>query len=370
MRRLFCIGFLIILISLYIFSNSYYALTLILAYLLFVICSAVSVVNSYAELSILMPGSIRKNDEIGISFISKNDSVLPIARMECTVLCENALVGEKTKRRLSCSPSSKSTTETTLYATGFRIGKIDVTVENLKIWDFLGLFCISVPAPRTASGFIYPEFKDIDIAVDSLPEIPGEGERYYPGKRGRDVNEQLTLREYDSGDELRTVHWKLTSKMDKLIVREFGLPVRYSVMVIIELMTSGTHASEKLDECVETGLSLSLSLIKQGINHNLAWYAEQTLITREIANEDDLQTSLSDMLSASAYTGLSYAIDAYIESEYVSQRLAPIYVTAVLDTVKMSEVSVRQPLKVYYVADKDTALDDVAKHLDITIIEP
>jgi len=369
MRRIFSISLMIALVLLLIFSNSYYALAIILVFWLLIICSAVSFSNSDTELSIVLPDNIVKGENANLVLITKQKGLLPVARIDYTVVCENALVGEKTKVRLACSPFPKSAAGQELYAAGMRIGKIDISVSDLKIWDFFGLFSKSVSAPQPVSGLIYPDFRDIDIIVDELPEIPGEGERYYPDKRGWDVNELLTLRDYKPGDEPRSVHWKLTSKMDQLIVRDFGLSVRYAVMVIIELHSSGENACELLDECVETALSLSLSLIKQGISHNLAWYTDKMLTVRELANADDMQLALPDLLAARSYTGQSYAMEAYIESDYAARWLSPIYVTTVLDTVKMSEVSIRQPLKTYYISGRDDRLDDVAKHLDITIVD-
>jgi hypothetical protein len=111
-----------------------------------------------------------------------------------------------------------------------------------------------------------------------------------------------------------------------------------------------------------------LSLIKQGVSHNLAWYADQALNVREIASDDDLQIVLPELLSARVYADLPHAIGAYIESEFINQRLAPIYVTTVLSPDKMSEVSVRQPLKSYYITDKITPPDDIVRHLDMTTV--
>jgi hypothetical protein len=89
---------------------------------------------------------------------------------------------------------------------------------------------------------------------------------------------------------------------------------------------------------------------------------------RELSNEEDLQVAIPELLTACAYKGTSYAVNAYAESEYINQRLSPVYVTSVIDTAKISEVSVRQPLKTYYITEKDKRFDDVEKNLDITVI--
>ena len=71
-----------------------------------------------------------------------------------------------------------------------------------------------------------PEQNDITIMTDQAsrakPEVGS-----FRSTMGNDTAEVSELREYQEGDELKAIHWKLTSKMDRLIVREYSDSTRY-----------------------------------------------------------------------------------------------------------------------------------------------
>jgi len=82
----------------------------------------------------------------------------------------------------------------------------------------LGLFvCWSWihPAPR---ALIYPR------PEANAPPLPGSGPEGKP-RRGRGLDEQVHgLRDYRSGDPLRTIAWKRSAQLGRLTVREFEIP--------------------------------------------------------------------------------------------------------------------------------------------------
>ena len=56
-----------------------------------------------------------------------------------------------------------------------------------------------------------------------------ESFRYSGSRPGDDPGETFDIREYREGDSIRQIHWKLTGKMDRLIIREkvFLLTIPY-----------------------------------------------------------------------------------------------------------------------------------------------
>ena len=154
--------------------------------------------------------------------------------------------------------------------------------------------------------------------------------------------------------------------MDRLIIRDFSLSVRYAVIVLLELITPKENSSELLDRCVDTALSISLNLIEKGINHNIAWYSDHVLNIREITNASELQLILPDILSGTAYYDTLHALEAYIDSDNMNKWISPVYVTTILDSERISEVAVRQPLTTYYISDEDDSI--VAKNTDLDIL--
>lgn len=72
-----------------------------------------------------------------------------------------------------------------------------------------------------------------------MPEVQSpDSDTSSPDRRGSDLTEPFRLREYAPGDSLRQIHWKLSSKLDRLVIREPGMPPR------ARCSSSGTAAAD------------------------------------------------------------------------------------------------------------------------------
>ena len=52
-----------------------------------------------------------------------------------------------------------------------------------------------------------------------------ESFRYSGARPGDDPGETFDIREYQEGDSIRQIHWKLTGKLDKMMIRQRSFPV-------------------------------------------------------------------------------------------------------------------------------------------------
>lgn len=140
---------------------------------------------------------------------------LPLARASCTLRVKNRMTGEERTTRVSLTGISWGTALTKAVDTN-RCGMVECRLERGRVYDCLGLFAL--PARTTGVG---------SLLVCPLPEPPGLlrlPERYgvpAPVLRGRaSSGEDYDLRPYQSGDNVRAIHWKMSAKRDELVVRE------------------------------------------------------------------------------------------------------------------------------------------------------
>lgn len=61
-----------------------------------------------------------------------------------------------------------------------------------------------------------------------------DAEEYSMSKAGFDPSETFAVREYRAGDHIHQIHWKLSEKLDGLIVRDYGLPVQNTILLLLE----------------------------------------------------------------------------------------------------------------------------------------
>ena len=128
----------------------------------------------------------------------------------------------------------------------------------------------------------------------SIPD--SEGERYSQKKPGDDPTELFALRDYREGDRLSRIHWKLSQKMGRTLVKELGLPLSDHLLFLLDLNGGGLEADLLLDALA----SLS-SALTEG-EHATGWPfgtgAAQKLQCREVTQPEDLLPLWQEVLAA------------------------------------------------------------------------
>lgn len=352
-NRLFYISILIIVSFIYIFTNTYYTFGLLIFVIVLPLISFIFMLISRKSVSIdLKLAPILEKDDVTFTITFKNHSVFPIAGIITWVKMENQFMAVNTHKKIHISLGIKKTNEARLLIQNAKIGAITVSMNKVRIYDIFGLFSVKYPDSQSESTVVYPKMLDMEIHMDKPVETSGDGNRYSPDKKGMDISEIFALRDYIAGDEIRKIHWKLSSKMDKVIVRDFSLPLNYSVFLLIELNKSKENI---MDTMIELYLSLSRVLLSEGINHNLAWYDEneENLKVHELDTFSDLEVAMAELLMSFAYDENSIALDHYMTSAYKSNEVRLIYISTDPDIEKISEFEMSQRMKTIYIKEKD-----------------
>ena len=73
--------------------------------------------------------------------------------------------------------------------------------------------------------------------------------------RGEDEALLCVDREYRDGDDIRNVHWRLSSKLDSLMVKEFSKPLDERCSVLIETSLCGIEDPEEIKQKTDRILS-------------------------------------------------------------------------------------------------------------------
>lgn len=140
-------------------------------------------------------------------------------------------------------------------------GKLTYTIDKAWATDFLGLFALPVRKRQSASCTVYPTPISPDKVAKAIRNLK---QRLVP-KLGGGFSEEHEMRPYREGDPIRNIHWKLTSKLDEIIVREPMETEHQRINISIEL--KGNPAA--LDNVLGQLLWLSKVLLDKGMAHNI-----------------------------------------------------------------------------------------------------
>lgn len=178
-------------------------------------------------------------------------------------------------------------------------GRLRVTVEKAKLYDCFGLIGIPLNCRETCHITVQPDGFETNISLaDSMAGL-AESEQYSQYRPGSDMTETFQLREYVPGDSPRQIHWKLSGKLDRLIVRDPGLPIIQDVLLFWE-RTAPEETSRSIDAQAEVIVSIARACLQQNVQFRLGWNdtEENRCILHEIRELDDLIAILPRLLSA------------------------------------------------------------------------
>ena len=217
----------------------------------------------------------------------------PLPRVKLRAQSVNLLTGEAKKHKLLLK-NPEGGEGKSIPADTAHCGVLRLTVTRARALDHLGLFAIPIRVDKAAF-----------LPVEPIPAYPGElhlpetrvaaAAGAIPSPSG--LSEEYELREYRPGDPLRTVHWKLSTKWNELIVRE---PSRSSIA--LPLLTADRFGPpEKLDRMLDKLAGYSHALLAVQRPHTVAWLDEVGHLNAHlIMDEKELRDCFTALLSTPA----------------------------------------------------------------------
>ena len=177
------------------------------------------------------------------------ESFMPTPPTHCTIRVANRMTGENF-----------------LGMPGERIpmdhcGLIEITFPKMYVYDYMGLFRRKLEKETVYEIFVEPKPLPTDKPLD--PE--GRTVSLWRPKPGGGFSEVHDLRLYRPGDDLRSIHWKMSAKVGKLIYREAMEPVEKGYVLNIALTGSANAIDDKLGQLAYA----SNRLLEQGLEHTV-----------------------------------------------------------------------------------------------------
>ena len=239
-----------------------------------------------------VPPSLERGEQGRWLMSAQSPNGLPLSRLVVRLTGENLLTGRREHHRLVLSGVTRRPVG--LSASTLSCGLLELRADSARVYDYLGLF--SMRAGRLPAARMLCRPVPARVELPSIPE--GQGVRPSSANAARlGPGEEYDLRDYRPGDPMRSVHWKLSSKWDELIVRE-----RAETLVLLPLLTlDRCGAPDELDRLLGRALGMSRALLAVQRPHAMLWLDRDGRPVRHvIADEKQLERCLLDLLGTPA----------------------------------------------------------------------
>lgn len=169
-------------------------------------------------------------------------------------------------------------------------GQLLCSTLGLHVTDPLGLFRVRLLPWQQWAIPVKPTPVPTGLSGDAQRLLA----RSWQPKPGGGFSEQHDLRLYRPGDSLNQLHWKLSAKTGKLIIREPMIPCHGRVLMTMYLR--GTP--EQLDEKFGNLLWMGNSLLEMGLRFELQALTGQGTEHWSIAQPEELEDAICTLLRA------------------------------------------------------------------------
>ncbi len=245
-------------------------------------------------------GMVEKGEDLEAKVEIRQDGRVPVPLLKGKIQAVNRLTGEEQYLPLACSLPPKGARQRKTSLTDQFCGKVELSLKELTAGDPLGLFRGKRECPASAFGYFAPVITPAAVEREALDSYDMESYQYSQYEKGSDPGEVFGIREYREGDSLKQIHWKLSAKMDEVMVKIPSFPIENNIILMLDnlLVPDSPSTPEERSRLVERFYSLSAALLEKDIHHTIGWYDvdQQVYMTRRIGNREELQASIPDVL--------------------------------------------------------------------------
>ena len=310
MRRNVIVWVLLILsaLILYLFSNDTVTLALLVALIAALPASYALLRFAAGNVELALKDAGLKDEHRIFELSFKNKGVIPVASVETMAQCTNLRTGETESFAINKSLRPNGTETADLEIIPGHAGRYELSVSSAVMRDPLGLWKRKIEFNGHEGVTIMPELFVMNIVpagVSAMPESDAESAKV----RGSVSGDMIDIKEYVPGDPVRNIHWKLSEKLDKPLVRVLGSPVSDQYLIILDNPAELSHDPVALDAVASVYASLIHTLRLNDIICYTGWTDPDTgrAVIRRVADESEAAAAADEYLAVPAYKPSAFA---------------------------------------------------------------
>ena len=232
--------------------------------------------------------SVAKDYDIHLKIKIDNPTILSSDNVVLKIKVYNAFYNNDEIFTMTVPASAKEIRQIDWKFRSKYCGRIIASLEAVKVKDLFKVFTFNSCAKSEAEIIVMPDSIAVNNSFNMLSE--GEGEQNeVQYRKGSDVSEISEIREYIPGDKLQSIHWKLSAKQDKMMVKEYGMPFTNEFIIVPELYFDGENP-QVLDNIFDNMYSIAVSFLENRRQFYLGWLnvLDEEIIYQKVETDIDI----------------------------------------------------------------------------------
>ena len=195
-------------------------------------------------------------------------------------------------------------------------GRYKIGISCIEIRDFLNLYSLKYKMGETKFIRVFPWILPLEEAKHQFARV-SENE-YLSRKKEMGHSEIDNIRDYMYGDSLKKIHWKLSSKFNKLMTKETHSSSEKEFWIIInfeEIPGEAEYVLKIEDRTIEVLVSLARVFLSSGVVLKTCFFRkEQITLTYQDMNAFNQLYELFAFIPFDQKVSFNSVMDYFIES--------------------------------------------------------
>jgi uncharacterized protein (DUF58 family) len=248
---------------------------------------------------------VRRKDEVTFQVTVKNNFILPLTpvRVYVKTCVKDKYVPQK-KMLITTVAPFKEVTFNVQNAMSFR-GQYHIGLVRAEFFDILKIFRFGISWENPWTVISYPREQTLDNLRDDNEE---ETEVSRAKAHGFNKDVFSHLREYREGESLRHIHWKISAKLDELIVKQMESNYDFSALVFCDFTSSFDIIEETLevsDTAIETSQAIIRRILLLGNSAHFFWQDRRVI---DSSGSQSLKSKSKLVLDTKTYGDLANSL--------------------------------------------------------------
>lgn len=190
-----------------------------------------------------------------------------------------------------------------------KCGCYQLHLIQVECFDYLHFFHFEKSVTLQKEIVIHPKTAN-DITFDSAAFGEGFDEFEETDAKGLVSSNVTDIREYIPGDRLQRIHWKLSAKIKKLMVKENEQTSSNQFTILVELFLPSPE-SPILEQSLSHACSIAYELLKQGETFFFCYYScfEEDFTKHLIHSKEDFEQALLNCFYQIPYKDENFALE-------------------------------------------------------------
>ncbi|WP_294562988.1 DUF58 domain-containing protein [uncultured Traorella sp.] len=298
-RRLFVLLLAFLLIITFLITRAYYLLLLIVLLFSLIVISVFCMLMMYRKISFQF---LQSENEMNLVFRGKG--FFPVGRIKIEIVINNLFLDtslSQSKQFLVCGGSVYIPLDESL----FHLGKSVISIKSCRIIDMLGIFSKKIRCQEKMESFCYPY---IDESYRKLNAQVNEKLRNYNQQK----NEDYDIREYREGDSVKDIHYKVSYRQSKLMIKDKYKDAGLMMKLFLDLSGDEEDCRQVLSYLYQFVCHLTIQKSKCQVQ----WYSKNKLMEEKISDLKEYEEALHTILSNPKADG-----EDFVHAEWVITKM-------------------------------------------------